>query len=139
MGLLVCSTDVDSEGMGCRRLHPQLTAQFLTERERAIVIGRLENDTNGGDHEPFSWSGVAAAIKDPIVWGYGLLFHAFAFTLCASVMRLTSLTCSHTRFRSSFPLSYAAGPSALDLTTRRSLSLATRPRMRSFSPFRSST
>lgn len=62
-------------------------AKFLTERERTIVIGRLQNDTDGGDHEPFSWGGVAAAFKDPLVWGYGFLFHAFAFTLCASVMR----------------------------------------------------
>ena len=60
-------------------------AKFLTERERAIVIGRLQNDTDGGDHEPFSWGGVAAAFTDPLVWGYGFLFHAFAFTLCAQV------------------------------------------------------
>ena len=43
-------------------------AKFLNDRERAIVIGRLQSDTDGGDHEPFNWAGVWAAFKDPFVW-----------------------------------------------------------------------
>ncbi|GAA6008033.1 hypothetical protein JCM11491_006584 [Sporobolomyces phaffii] len=56
-------------------------AKFLNERERAILISRLQADGDAGDDEPFSWDGVWQAIKDPLAGSYGVLFHLFAFSL----------------------------------------------------------
>ncbi|GAA5924553.1 uncharacterized protein JCM15063_005674 [Sporobolomyces koalae] len=56
-------------------------AKFLNERERAILIARLQSDSDAGDEEPFSWNGVWQALKDPLVNAYGWLFHLFAFSL----------------------------------------------------------
>ncbi|GAA6033948.1 hypothetical protein JCM8097_000423 [Rhodosporidiobolus ruineniae] len=57
-------------------------AKFLTDREKAILLARLSED--GGDSaekEPFTWSGVWEALKDPLVLAYAWLFHGFAFPL----------------------------------------------------------
>ncbi|GAA5985674.1 hypothetical protein JCM5350_004133 [Sporobolomyces pararoseus] len=56
-------------------------AKFLNERERAILLSRLQADSDSGDEEPFSWNGVWQALKDPLVNSYGWLFHLFAFSL----------------------------------------------------------
>ncbi|GJN92903.1 hypothetical protein Rhopal_005943-T1 [Rhodotorula paludigena] len=56
-------------------------AKFLSEREHAILIARLQADGDSGDEEPFSWQGVWDAFKDPFVNAYGWLFHCFAMTL----------------------------------------------------------
>ncbi|GAA6045621.1 hypothetical protein NBRC10513_005039 [Rhodotorula toruloides] len=56
-------------------------AKFLNEREHAILIARLQADSDSADEEPLSWHGVWEAFKDPLVLGYGFLFHAYAFTL----------------------------------------------------------
>ncbi|GAA5820723.1 hypothetical protein JCM3770_005264 [Rhodotorula araucariae] len=54
---------------------------FLNDRERAILIARLQADGDSGDDEPFTWQGVWDAFKDPFVHAYGWLFHCFAMTL----------------------------------------------------------
>ncbi|BGP41928.1 hypothetical protein JCM10449v2_005925 [Rhodotorula kratochvilovae] len=54
---------------------------FLNDRERAILIARLQSDGDSGDDEPFTWQGVWDAFKDPFVHAYGWLFHCFAMTL----------------------------------------------------------
>jgi hypothetical protein len=74
-------------------------AQFLNDRDRAVLVARLAADSDAADHEPFAWKGVGArhcfaaggrvliravgeAFRDHLVWAYGLLFHGFAFLLC---------------------------------------------------------
>ncbi|GAA5862359.1 hypothetical protein JCM8547_007615 [Rhodosporidiobolus lusitaniae] len=56
-------------------------AKFLNERERSIVYARLALDQESGDTEPFTWAGVWAALKDPLVLAYSWLFHGYAFPL----------------------------------------------------------
>ncbi|GAA5979142.1 hypothetical protein JCM10908_002818 [Rhodotorula pacifica] len=56
-------------------------ANFLNEREKAILIARLRKGSDSADNEPFNWAGVWDAFKDPWVIGYGMLFHFYAFTL----------------------------------------------------------
>ncbi|KAM0750490.1 MFS general substrate transporter [Meredithblackwellia eburnea MCA 4105] len=58
-----------------------LDAKFLTDREKMILLDRLAKDGDSADKEPFSWDGVWAAFKDPLVIAYALLFHGFAFPL----------------------------------------------------------
>jgi len=44
---------------------PELTSrytQFLNDRERAILIARLQADGDSGDDEPFTWQGVCASL-----------------------------------------------------------------------------
>lgn len=66
-----------------------LTAsQFLNERERSILAARIASDGESASKEPFQWSQVRAALVDPFVWGYSILFHAFAFPLCSSFLPL---------------------------------------------------
>ncbi|KAK0535033.1 hypothetical protein OC834_001680 [Tilletia horrida] len=60
--------------------YPNKSKRF-TEREKEIIRARLSADSDALDEEPFSWSAVASAVKDPFVWGYSLLFHSFAFVL----------------------------------------------------------
>lgn len=38
-------------------------AKFLSEREHAILIARLQADGDSGDEEPFSWQGVCAYLS----------------------------------------------------------------------------
>ncbi|GAA5895188.1 uncharacterized protein JCM6883_002346 [Sporobolomyces salmoneus] len=66
-------------------------AKFLSDRERSILISRLQSDGDSGDEEPFSWNGVWQALKDPLVNAYGWLFHAFAFSLYSLSLFLPSI------------------------------------------------
>lgn len=54
------------------------TAPFLTEPERAAVQNRLSADSDAVAAEPFSWGGVARALRDPKCWLYGLVFHTLS-------------------------------------------------------------
>ncbi|GAA5980656.1 hypothetical protein JCM11641_000165 [Rhodosporidiobolus odoratus] len=56
-------------------------AKFLSEHEHAILLARLRADGDSADEEPFSWSGVWQALKDPLVLAYAWLFHGYAFPL----------------------------------------------------------
>ena len=56
-------------------------ATFLSPREKSILLARLAADSDSADHEPFTWSGVWSAFKDPHVIAYAFLFHGFAFPL----------------------------------------------------------
>ncbi|KAE8227342.1 hypothetical protein CF319_g169 [Tilletia indica] len=60
--------------------YPAKSKRF-TPREKEIIRARLAADSDALDEEPFSWSAVGSAVKDPFVWGYCFLFHAFAFVL----------------------------------------------------------
>ncbi|KAG6854666.1 hypothetical protein C0991_003314 [Blastosporella zonata] len=57
------------------------SATFLTEPERKRLLARLNADSDAGSKEEFHWFYVRQAFKDPVVWGYALLFHGFAFVL----------------------------------------------------------
>ncbi|KAG6830979.1 hypothetical protein H0H87_006630 [Tephrocybe sp. NHM501043] len=57
------------------------SAKFLTEPERERLLARLNTDSDAGQKEEFQWFYVRQAFKDPVVWGYALLFHGFAFVL----------------------------------------------------------
>ncbi|KAI0051402.1 MFS general substrate transporter [Auriscalpium vulgare] len=56
-------------------------ATFLTDVERARLAARLASDSDAAHHERFAWVYVRQAFADPLVWGYALLFHGFAFVL----------------------------------------------------------
>ncbi|KAI0034640.1 major facilitator superfamily domain-containing protein [Vararia minispora EC-137] len=56
-------------------------ASFLTPEERTRLQARLAADSDAGKQEEFNWGGVLQALTDPLVWGYSLLFHGFAFVL----------------------------------------------------------
>ncbi|CAD6884567.1 unnamed protein product [Tilletia laevis] len=60
--------------------YPAKSKRF-TAREKEILNARLASDSDALDEEPFSWSAVGSAAKDPFVWGYCFLFHTFAFVL----------------------------------------------------------
>ncbi|KAL8281510.1 hypothetical protein RQP46_006194 [Phenoliferia psychrophenolica] len=47
-------------------------ATFLTSREREILLARLAADGDSADREPFQWSQVWSAFKDPLVIAYSL-------------------------------------------------------------------
>ncbi|KAG6831945.1 hypothetical protein H0H92_006546 [Tricholoma furcatifolium] len=57
------------------------SATFLTEPERERLLARLNSDSDAGKKEEFQWHYVLQAFKDPVVWGYALLFHGYAFVL----------------------------------------------------------
>ncbi|KNZ73050.1 hypothetical protein J132_01435, partial [Termitomyces sp. J132] len=57
------------------------SAKFLTEAEREKLSVRLNSDSDAGQKEKFQWFYVLQAFKDPVVLGYALLFHGFAFVL----------------------------------------------------------
>ena len=42
---------------------------------------RLKADNDATNHEPFSWSSVLRAVKDPKCWLYGLAFHTLSLPL----------------------------------------------------------
>ncbi|KAF7299548.1 hypothetical protein HMN09_00960000 [Mycena chlorophos] len=56
-------------------------AKFLTEEERSRLLERLKTDSDASREEKFEWAFVRQAFTDPLVWGYALLFHGFAFVL----------------------------------------------------------
>lgn len=75
-----------------------ISSQFLTPRDRDILLARLATDSDAADSEPFEWKGVCtsalatslgpdltsfagSAFKDHLVIAYSLLFHGFAFPL----------------------------------------------------------
>jgi hypothetical protein len=58
-----------------------LTPSQLTEGERRLLLSRLEKDSDDASREKFAWEYVRQAFLDPLVWGYALLFHGFAFVL----------------------------------------------------------
>ncbi|KAJ9215692.1 hypothetical protein DTO166G4_2798 [Paecilomyces variotii] len=57
------------------------TAEFLSKEEREFIQFRLKNDNDAIRTEPFSWSAVVKAFKDPKVWLYGLAFHTMSLPL----------------------------------------------------------
>ncbi|KAG6906618.1 hypothetical protein DXG01_012936 [Tephrocybe rancida] len=57
------------------------SAKFLTEPERERLLARLNADSDAGQTEEFRWFYVRQAFTDPVVWGYALLFHGYAFVL----------------------------------------------------------
>lgn len=57
------------------------TATFLTADEKAFVLARLKADTDATRNEPFLWSEVAKAAKDPKCYLYGLAFHTMSLPL----------------------------------------------------------
>jgi hypothetical protein len=69
-----------------KRTHPHhgpspLTLSQLTEEERRLLLSRLEKDSYAAEQEKFAWEYVRQAFLDPLVWGFALLFHGFAFVL----------------------------------------------------------
>jgi MFS family permease len=66
------------------------TATFLTEDEKALVIKRLENDSDAIRDEPFTWAGVINSLKDPKVFLYGLGFHTMSLPLYTLSLFLVS-------------------------------------------------
>ncbi|KAI0304323.1 major facilitator superfamily domain-containing protein [Multifurca ochricompacta] len=56
-------------------------AKWLTDAERSRLLARLDADSDAAEQEKFAWEYVSQAVLDPLVWGYALLFHGFAFTL----------------------------------------------------------
>ncbi len=57
------------------------TAKFLTERERAYILARLEASTDATRNESFTWGNVLMAMRDPKVWFYGFSFHTMALPM----------------------------------------------------------
>jgi hypothetical protein len=53
----------------------------LTDAERSRLLTRLDEDSGDAVREEFAWKYVRQAFVDPLVWGYALLQHGFAFTL----------------------------------------------------------
>jgi hypothetical protein len=53
----------------------------LTDAERSRLLTRLAEDSDAAEKEQFAWEYVRQAFLDPLVWGYALLFHGFAFVL----------------------------------------------------------
>ena len=76
-----------------------LTQPQLTDAERSRLLARLERDSDAGEKEKFDWKYVRQAFLDPLVWGYALLFHGFAFVLY-------TLSLFMVRFRHAMSLSY---------------------------------
>jgi hypothetical protein len=58
-----------------------LTLSQLTDAERSRLLARLDTDSDTAKQEKFAWKYVRQAFPDPLVWGYALLFHGFAFVL----------------------------------------------------------
>jgi cyanate permease len=58
------------------------TAKFLTPKEKAFVIARLNEDNDATRDEKFTWGGVIDALKDPKVWLYGLSFYTVNLPIC---------------------------------------------------------
>ncbi|KAI0260221.1 major facilitator superfamily domain-containing protein [Gloeopeniophorella convolvens] len=56
-------------------------AKWLTDSERSRLLARLDADCDAAEKEKFAWIYVRQAFSDPLVWGYALLFHGFAFVL----------------------------------------------------------
>jgi len=56
-------------------------AKWLTDAERSRLLARLDTDSDAAKQEKFAWRYVRQAFLDPLVWGYALLFHGFAFVL----------------------------------------------------------
>lgn len=57
------------------------TANFLTEKERALIHTRLAADGDATHDERFTWENVARAFKDPKCWLYGFAFHTMSLPL----------------------------------------------------------
>ncbi|KAH9047698.1 major facilitator superfamily domain-containing protein [Lactarius hengduanensis] len=55
--------------------------KWLSDAERTRLLARLDSDNDAAKKENFSWIYVRQAFLDPLVWGYALLFHGFAFVL----------------------------------------------------------
>jgi hypothetical protein len=48
--------------------------RFLTERECAFVIRRINEDRNDGDMEAFSLKKFLKPAADPKIWGFAMIF-----------------------------------------------------------------
>ncbi|KAH9042020.1 major facilitator superfamily domain-containing protein [Lactarius pseudohatsudake] len=55
--------------------------KWLSDAERTRLLARLDSDNDAAKKENFSWIYVRQAFLDPLIWGYALLFHGFAFVL----------------------------------------------------------
>ncbi|KAH9999691.1 major facilitator superfamily domain-containing protein [Russula compacta] len=53
--------------------------KWLTDVELSRLLARLGKDDDAAEREKFAWNYVRQAFVDPLVWGYALLFHCFAF------------------------------------------------------------
>jgi MFS family permease len=70
------------------------TAKFITEKERAFIEHRLATDTDATRNEPFSWTNVILALKDPKVYLYCLGFHTMSLPLYTLSLFLPSIITS---------------------------------------------
>jgi hypothetical protein len=68
-------------GDGSKRTLTSLILSQLTDAERSRLLARLDKDSDDAVREVFAWKYVRQAFVDPLVWGYALLNHGFAFTL----------------------------------------------------------
>jgi hypothetical protein len=68
-------------GNGLKGSVLSLTPWQLTDAERSRLLARLDKDSDDAVREEFAWKYVRQAFVDPLVWGYALLNHGFAFTL----------------------------------------------------------
>ncbi|KAM0326141.1 hypothetical protein ACHAQA_006735 [Verticillium albo-atrum] len=57
------------------------TAKFFTDTERKFVYARLAADSDATHAEPFTWTAVTSALKDPKCWLYGFGFHTMSLPL----------------------------------------------------------
>ncbi|KAL9612470.1 MAG: hypothetical protein Q9167_002942 [Letrouitia subvulpina] len=56
-------------------------ANFLSDPERRFIHARLQADCDASQLEGFDWAQVAAALRDPKCWLYGLGFHTLSLPL----------------------------------------------------------
>ena len=69
------------------------TAEFLSDDDRTFIHDRLKDDSDATRDEGFTWANVRKAVKDPIVWLYGIGFHTLSlplYTLSLFLVRLHS-------------------------------------------------
>lgn len=66
----------------------------LSATERSRLLSRLAADSDAAAQETFAWKYVRQALTDPLVWGYALLFHGYAFALYSLSLFLVGTVCS---------------------------------------------
>ncbi|KAF2139355.1 uncharacterized protein K452DRAFT_275577 [Aplosporella prunicola CBS 121167] len=67
------------------------SARFLTPSERSAVQSRLSGERDATASEPFRWSSVLLALKDPKCWLYGCVFHSLSLPLYTLSLFLPSI------------------------------------------------
>ena len=74
IGFIGAFTIVDFPELAARKTRNPLTRPFLTEKEAAFVVGRIEIDRHDAIPEPFSMNKYLRNGLDPKVWGFAALF-----------------------------------------------------------------